>query len=90
MVACIAEFESPHLDYFHSANLRALVEARGFRLLAAGLLPACTPAGLKSRIDEGASPAGLRWLAWGFLLAAYPALRALPAHTIYHVYRRLD
>ena len=83
-------FPSPHVYYFRSRNLRALVEAGGFDWVEETRLPSIQLRGLRARLRMDPTLRGPgAALAFGSLTLAYPFLRwVLPSDIFLQVYRR--
>jgi SAM-dependent methyltransferase len=80
---------SPHVHYFNSSNLAALVGQRGFELVHSGELPALRAEGLLERLrcvgNRSALSLYFQYLA---ILCAMPVLRAFPSDIILCIFRK--
>jgi SAM-dependent methyltransferase len=82
-------FPCPHVHYFSSANLVALLRRSGFEIQYQESLPPYRIGGLWSRLRMNrGSTYPLNVLTWLLLWAAAPLLVRLPSDTVFHVYRK--
>jgi SAM-dependent methyltransferase len=83
------DLPSPHVHYFNSANLAALVGKHNFELVHCAELPALRAAGLLERLRCAAniSPMSL-YIQYAAILCALPLMRMFPSDIIVCVFRK--
>jgi 2-polyprenyl-3-methyl-5-hydroxy-6-metoxy-1,4-benzoquinol methylase len=80
---------SPHVHYFHYANLTRLVAGHGFELVDSTELPALRARGLLVRLRyTGNVSTPALWLQYFATLAAIPMLRLFPSDIIVCIFRK--
>jgi 2-polyprenyl-3-methyl-5-hydroxy-6-metoxy-1,4-benzoquinol methylase len=80
---------SPHVHYFHDANLARLVARHGFELVNNAELPALRARGLLQRLRYvGKVSTVSLWLQYVATLAAIPVLRLFPSDIIVCIFRK--
>lgn len=80
---------SPHVHYFHNANLARLVARHGFELVDSAELPALRARGLLQRLRYvGKVSTVSLWLQYCATLAAIPVLRLFPSDIIVCIFRK--
>jgi 2-polyprenyl-3-methyl-5-hydroxy-6-metoxy-1,4-benzoquinol methylase len=80
---------SPHVHYFHKANLTQLVGRHGFELLHAFDLPSLHSTGLLQRLRfTGDTPRAILYSQYALLRCMIPMLRLMPSDIMVCIFRR--
>ncbi|MYM37219.1 methyltransferase domain-containing protein [Duganella sp. FT94W] len=80
---------SPHVHYFNSANLTALLRRHGFRLQLRRELPAVRASGLLARLRcTGDSGALVQYASYAAVLCMLPLLRLFPSDIVVCLFRK--
>jgi SAM-dependent methyltransferase len=80
---------SPHVHYFNSANLSALVGKHGFELVHCAELPAVRSAGLLKRLRCAGNVSGLSlYVQYAAIRCAIPLINLFPSDIIVCVFRK--
>jgi len=83
------DFSCPHVHYFNSGNLEALLKRHGFEVLHSQGLPSLQLKGLWHRLRMDAKAKLLPSLAaWACMAMLYPLLRVTASDILFQIYRR--
>ncbi|MBR9689299.1 MAG: class I SAM-dependent methyltransferase [Candidatus Altiarchaeota archaeon] len=85
------EFNSPHVLYFNSNNLKALIEKKGFRQIDKGRLKTFELRGLKNRINTGKGTGKIiSCLLFAVLVLTYPLINYIfPSDSIFQIFEKV-